>query len=548
MPRADVGVVGGRAGRADGGDRAADAGARVHVLATGHAATHWASGGDRRRRDCPGPRRHARRSDQLAADDGHPYRFLAAGAPSRRSRLVRSHPRRRGASTSWAASTIRCARCRRPIGATRPVAIVPDGMAAALARVGLRRDARRLRPGRLPRLLAGGDRGEPAVRRSWRGRDRRPRIEASASSCRTSPAGTTSPASTSPAPSTIRRGGIAALDAIARWPWIAGPAAPAGSPCRRSWGWTTTRPSSPRPAHACRWSRSRSPLVPPSIPGLRLYTALRAALRRQGGRLQIGEAVRGTVGARSAGSRTLVAPAAAREFVLSAGVGGPGDRWASPAVGSSPGTTGVLIETVLGLPVEAPPSEALAAQRPVRSGGSSARDGRHPDRRSPAAAGTRGRPLDPWPRTSGSAAACWPASATSASDAATAWRSRAGGWRAASSAVRRTRPPTARRGPAWRPARAADDDRRDRPGSEPPNSIGRSADDCLKCNVCNTVCPVARVTDLFPGPKYVGPQAQRFRLETIAAPGRCGRRFTPPTEPSTTARAAGCVPRPARPT
>jgi len=50
-------------------------------------------------------------------------------------------------------------------------------------------------------------------------------------------------------------------------------------------------------------------------------------------------------------------------------------------------------------------------------------------------------------------------------------------------------------------------------------SIGRSADACLKCNVCNTVCPVARVTDLFPGPKYVGPQAQRYRLETIPSPG-----------------------------
>ncbi len=40
-----------------------------------------------------------------------------------------------------------------------------------------------------------------------------------------------------------------------------------------------------------------------------------------------------------------------------------------------------------------------------------------------------------------------------------------------------------------------------------------STDNCIKCNVCNTVCPVARVTDLFPGPKYVGPQAQRFRWE-----------------------------------
>jgi glycerol-3-phosphate dehydrogenase subunit C len=48
--------------------------------------------------------------------------------------------------------------------------------------------------------------------------------------------------------------------------------------------------------------------------------------------------------------------------------------------------------------------------------------------------------------------------------------------------------------------------------------VGLSAEDCLKCNVCNTVCPVARVTDAFPGPKYVGPQAQRFRLATLNAP------------------------------
>jgi glycerol-3-phosphate dehydrogenase subunit C len=47
--------------------------------------------------------------------------------------------------------------------------------------------------------------------------------------------------------------------------------------------------------------------------------------------------------------------------------------------------------------------------------------------------------------------------------------------------------------------------------------VGLSADQCLKCNVCLTVCPVARVTDLFPGPKYVGPQAQRFRLATQLA-------------------------------
>jgi glycerol-3-phosphate dehydrogenase subunit C len=48
-----------------------------------------------------------------------------------------------------------------------------------------------------------------------------------------------------------------------------------------------------------------------------------------------------------------------------------------------------------------------------------------------------------------------------------------------------------------------------------PLSIEMSLDLCLKCNICTTVCPVMAVTDLFPGPKYVGPQAGRFR-----APGQ----------------------------
>lgn len=42
-------------------------------------------------------------------------------------------------------------------------------------------------------------------------------------------------------------------------------------------------------------------------------------------------------------------------------------------------------------------------------------------------------------------------------------------------------------------------------------SLELSLDRCIKCNVCTSACPVAAVTDLFPGPKYVGPQAQRFR-------------------------------------
>jgi glycerol-3-phosphate dehydrogenase subunit C len=40
-----------------------------------------------------------------------------------------------------------------------------------------------------------------------------------------------------------------------------------------------------------------------------------------------------------------------------------------------------------------------------------------------------------------------------------------------------------------------------------------SLDHCVKCTICETYCPVSNVTSLFPGPKYSGPQAERFRIE-----------------------------------
>jgi len=42
-------------------------------------------------------------------------------------------------------------------------------------------------------------------------------------------------------------------------------------------------------------------------------------------------------------------------------------------------------------------------------------------------------------------------------------------------------------------------------------SIDLTTDNCIKCNICTTACPVMKVTDLFIGPKYSGPQANRFR-------------------------------------
>ena len=43
-------------------------------------------------------------------------------------------------------------------------------------------------------------------------------------------------------------------------------------------------------------------------------------------------------------------------------------------------------------------------------------------------------------------------------------------------------------------------------------SVLQSAEHCTKCGICRTCCPVASVTERFPGPKYSGPQAQRFRI------------------------------------
>jgi glycerol-3-phosphate dehydrogenase subunit C len=45
-----------------------------------------------------------------------------------------------------------------------------------------------------------------------------------------------------------------------------------------------------------------------------------------------------------------------------------------------------------------------------------------------------------------------------------------------------------------------------------------SLDHCVKCTICETACPVSNVTPLFPGPKYVGPQAERFRVADQISP------------------------------
>jgi glycerol-3-phosphate dehydrogenase subunit C len=38
-----------------------------------------------------------------------------------------------------------------------------------------------------------------------------------------------------------------------------------------------------------------------------------------------------------------------------------------------------------------------------------------------------------------------------------------------------------------------------------------SLDHCVKCTICESFCPVSAATPLFPGPKFVGPQGERYR-------------------------------------
>ncbi len=45
-----------------------------------------------------------------------------------------------------------------------------------------------------------------------------------------------------------------------------------------------------------------------------------------------------------------------------------------------------------------------------------------------------------------------------------------------------------------------------------------TADHCVKCNICTSACPFSAVEPRFPGPKTVGPQAQRLRDPDAPSP------------------------------
>jgi glycerol-3-phosphate dehydrogenase subunit B len=348
MARADVAVVGaGLAGMATAIQLAAG-GARVHVLAAGHAATHWAPGGI----DLgalPGTASSQDSIDRLARTAGHPYRFLAGEVPPALAWLRATLAAAGLDLVGGATDPLRA--IPTSIGATRLAAILPDGMAAAL--LPWAPDETLIVCGLAgfrdfwAEAIAANLRREAA----WRGHPRPARIEAL----------------TIELPGLAGRHNLsgldlarlfdrpdwraAALEAIARA--VEGRVA---GPGRLAMPAVLGLNDHPAVLAAARARLPLSPfevaLVPPSVPGLRLFAALRAELRRQRGRLQVGEAVRGTIGPDGRVAE-LRAPAAAREHVLAAGVVvlATGGLAGGGIVADRPGT---LSEAVLGLPVEGP--------------------------------------------------------------------------------------------------------------------------------------------------------------------------------------------------
>jgi glycerol-3-phosphate dehydrogenase subunit B len=108
------------------------------------------------------------------------------------------------------------------------------------------------------------------------------------------------------------------------------------------------------------------PLVPPGIPGIRLHDVLRAKLRARGGRVLIGERVARVEKARRRVT-AVATTAATRELVTHVGalVLATGGIAGSGLVGEP---SGVIRETVLGLPVEGLPIETWLSGDPLDPG------------------------------------------------------------------------------------------------------------------------------------------------------------------------------------
>ena len=352
MPSADIVVVGAGLAGLTAALAAAEGGARVTVLAKGHAATHWGPGGI----DVAGVPAAATAREGiglLAADPRHPYAALGGDVEPALAWLL-PHLAVHGAPYAGTLDTPLQA-VPTSIGGTRRAAILPEAQAPALGPWAP--DERLLVVGfdgfkdfwpdaiaaSLARPQVWGNDSQPASVRAIRvtlpSLEGRHNLNALVlGRLFDDPAWRT-----------------AAVDAIAR-----AVAAVKGGPGRVALPAVLGIKQNAAVMAALRERLALAPfelpLVPPSLPGMRLYAALRAAVMAHGGRVSIGEMIdhvehdgeRVTAVASQAATRTHTIRTGAL-VLATGGIAGGG------LVAEREGT---ILETVLGLRVEAPPVES----------------------------------------------------------------------------------------------------------------------------------------------------------------------------------------------
>lgn len=348
MPRADVVVIGAGLAGLTAAARLAEAGASVMLVAKGHTSTHWAAGGI----DVAAPagaRTPAEGLRSLAAP-GHPYAILASDV---------------AVALDWLTGVLAAAglpyaggletpirRVPTALGGTRRVAIVPEAQSAAV---------RPWDPDEL--LVVAGPAGfkdfwPVAVADSlgreavWHGSDRPARVVGVAVEL----------------DGLAERRNVNALELARRFDDPATRTADLDAfvqAVRAVAGRRPGRIALPAivglNAHADAWAEARSrlplepfevPLVPPSIPGIRLWQALRARIRASGGRVQVGEQVHRI---ETAGDRVVAVEMEAATRALRITTGALVLATGGVAGGGLVATVdGRLVEPLLGLPVEAP--------------------------------------------------------------------------------------------------------------------------------------------------------------------------------------------------
>jgi len=351
VPSADVVVIGAGLAGLTAAIAAAESGARVVVLAKGHAATHWGPGGI----DVAGipaastPRDGIRR---LAGHPGHPYAFLGDDVEAALDWL-RPHLAAGGAEYVGDLDTP-LQLVPTSIGGTRRAAILPAGQAAALS------------------PWAAGERlvicGIAGFKDFW------PEAIAASLSRERVWEGGNRPASVIPVsvalPGLAARHNLNALEIARRFDDPAWRATAIEAMARAIASVPGSGGRVALPAvlgireHAAVLAAVQQrlpaapfemPLVPPSVPGMRLYAALRAALVRAGGRVQIGEMIE-RVECDGRLVTAVVSAAAARTYTVRTGalVIATGGIAGGGLVAERDGR---LREPLLGLPVEAPPAD-----------------------------------------------------------------------------------------------------------------------------------------------------------------------------------------------